>query len=77
MASKHEFEKVIEKIVGEDVETIRKDSIDERRKKIEKKTGAKMKFTSLFPTIGRAGNVLRHALLSRKEVEKRLDRALK
>ena len=74
MAVTTEFERAVEKSVGESVESIRQMPLDERRKKME--ATRPLRFFSLFPFIGR-GNVLRGRTLSRDKVEENLDEALR
>ena len=76
MVAKNDFERAIEKAVGESVDAIRTTPIDERRKKIENKYHNPMQFKSLFPVIGRAGNVLRNYIFTHKEIQAMLDKAL-
>jgi hypothetical protein len=70
------FEKAIEKVTGESVDSLRDMSIDKRRQIVEKKHNQHMLFPSLFPLIGR-GSVLRDCTVSRKEIEAQLDEVLR
>jgi hypothetical protein len=69
------FANAIERIVGEDIETIRRTPIDERRRKVEASRGAPLRFVTRFPFIGR-GNVLRDRTIDHQKVEQLLDEAL-
>lgn len=72
---KPDFRKAIESVVGEDLETIRRSTIPELRRRAESRHGRPLQFRSRFPFIGR-GNVLRDRLVPHEEVERRLDKAL-
>jgi hypothetical protein len=74
--AKTAFERALEHATGETIESLRKMPIDERRRMIERKKGRRMRFTSRFPFIGR-GTILHNDILSREEVEERLDEALR
>jgi hypothetical protein len=76
MTAKTEFERAIERKTGESVESIRKMSIDDRRKMNEKKFHHVMEFVSMFDFIGR-GNILRKNAISHGEVEKELEEAIR
>lgn len=69
------FERAIEKMTGESVDSLREMPIDGWRQIIEDKHKKPMLFVSLFPLIGR-GNVLGRRTLSRQEIEDKLDKVL-
>ena len=68
------FELAIEAKVGDTIESIREMSVDERRKLVETKHGSPMKVVSYWPFIGRNEPP---QTLSREEVDKLVDEALK
>ena len=76
MSAREEFERTIEKIVGESMLSIQATPVDERRKKTEERFGKPTGFYSVFPFIGR-GSVMREHILSHDEVEAALDEALR
>ena len=69
------LEQAVEQLTGESVALLRSRSLEETRKVAEKRHGRAFRFISRFPFIGR-GNVLRDRLVTRKDVEATLDRAL-
>lgn len=76
MKANEAFERTIERIVGESIESIREMPVDERRRRTEKKFVRPMRFYSAFPFIGR-GNVMREHILTHDEVEAALNEALR
>lgn len=67
---------VIEERTGKTPEDIQQMGICEWREYIEKLTGNPLRLIKEFPVIGR-GNVLRDSILTREEINKSLDEALK
>ena len=70
------FVRAVELASGEKIEALQNITVDERRRMMEAKHGAPMRFPSCFPFIGR-GNVLRDCCLTHEQVEAALTKALK
>ncbi len=66
----------VENATGVSVETIDRETLDESRARVERRTGKSMRIVSMFPFIGR-GNVMSRKLVSRESIERDLDKCLK
>jgi hypothetical protein len=67
---------IIERITGRDIDSIRRETVEDGRARVEKEKGQKMRFVSYSPFIGR-GNVLGSLIEQPDEVERDLDQCLK
>jgi hypothetical protein len=75
MSVKTKLEESIEILAGEAIEVIRSTPLDVWRKRQEAKLGHRLKFPSMFPTVGR-GNVLHKGVLSQEQINEMSDEAL-
>ena len=73
MVEKSDFERASERSTGEDIDYLRNTSVEDKRRKLEKKFGRPMRFVSRWPLIGR-GSIIRKTV-SHEEVERRLRKA--
>lgn len=74
-----QFEKVAQHAaekVGMSLEALRNAGVTEIRRRIEKKNGNTLSFTSEFPVIGR-GNILRDKLVTTQQIDADIDKILK
>jgi len=76
MAMSAELLRLIERKTGKTIERLRSETLCERRRQVEAEHGSPMQLLRLFPFIGR-GSVMGEHLLSRAEVERQLDRAIR
>jgi hypothetical protein len=70
------LEEVIEQSTGEKVEEMRRETIADRRARIERTSGKKLRLTRNFPFIGR-GNVLRDRVKTAEEIDREFLKSLK
>jgi hypothetical protein len=70
------IEQAVQKQTGRSVADLRRQTLSERRRDVERKKGRRMRFFSAFPFIGR-GNVLRDCTVDHDTVERDLDKALR
>jgi len=69
--------RAIESEMGKTIQEVQEQTLSDRRREVEAKHGGrKMIFPVNFPFIGR-GNVLRDQVLSREEVDRQFNEALK
>lgn len=73
---KASLERAIEATTGQTIDNLRNMPLDTLRRLIEKKRQSAVVITRNFPFLGR-GNVMRDETISRDEVEKQLDEALR
>ena len=71
-----QFEKTVERALGESIDSIRRVTVAARRADREAKSGRRVKFVSYFPFIG-CGNVLRDRIVTHEQAEALLKRALR
>ena len=71
-----ELVRLIERKTGKTIDQLQTETISERRGEIEAAQGKPMRLLRLFPFIGR-GSVMGDFILSHREVDKQLDRALR
>jgi hypothetical protein len=71
-----ELLKLIERRTGESIKDLQRETIDDRRYKIEKKLARPVEFKSCFPYIGRGSVMRAEKIVSHAEVEQRLRKAI-
>ena len=76
LMSLKDLEATVERMTGMKAEQLRRQTITEGRLAAEKKAGRPMQFRSEWPFVGR-GNVLRDRILTRDEINRSLDKALR
>ena len=70
------FVEAVQLATGEKIESLQNTTLEERRRIVEAKHGAPMRFPTCFPFIGR-GNVMRERCLTHAQVEAALTEALR
>lgn len=76
MALNTELLRLIERKTGKSIDLLQSEPLSERRREVEAKHGKPIRLLRLFPFIGR-GSVMGEFLLSHKDVNKQLDRAIR
>jgi hypothetical protein len=71
-----DLEATVERMTGMTADQLRRRTITEGRLAAEKKTGKPMRLRSTWPFTGR-GNVLRDRILTRDEIDRSIDKALR
>lgn len=77
MSHLHDLENAIAAKHGKSADELRDATLSELRCAAEKAHQAPVEFTNSFPLSGRAGNVLRHRLVTREQLDAEVDEMLR